>query len=79
MLAKKTYKNQVTIPKEMIRGLEEIEYFDVKRKGAQIVLEPVKVTPVEENLERVREKIEKLGITEKDIEEAVRWARRKRD
>ena len=77
MLAKKTYKNQVTLPKIIIKGLEGVSYFDVRREGARIVLQPVTITAAEDNLEKIRQKIQKLGITENDIQEAIRWARRK--
>jgi hypothetical protein len=30
------------------------------------------------NLEGIRDKMEKLGITEKDITDAVRWARKRK-
>ena len=77
MLAKKTYKNQVTIPKEMIKGLENVSYFDVKREGARIVLQPVQISTADDALEKIRQKIQKLGVTENDIQEAILWARKK--
>lgn len=76
MLAKKTYKNQITIPKEALKGLEEIEYFDVCAQGGQIVLKPVVISGQGERLGRIREKIKALGLTERDIDDAIRWARR---
>ena len=75
MLAKKTSKNQLTLPKEIVKSFPDIEYFDVIVKDRKIVLKPVKITPLDETLERVRDKIEKLGIMEKDVSEAVKWAR----
>jgi hypothetical protein len=36
------------------------------------------VKPVSTSLEGIREKMERLGITEKDVEEGVRWARKHR-
>jgi hypothetical protein len=36
---------------------------------------PVKITPVGSSLDSVREKIKKLGLTEKDVSEAIEWAR----
>ncbi len=77
MLAKKTYKNQVTIPKGMIKGLENVSYFDVKREGARIVLQPVQISTADDALEKIRLKIQKLGVTENDIHEAILWARKK--
>lgn len=75
MIAKKTSKNQLTLPKEIVKSFPDIEYFDVTVKDRKIVLKPVKITPVDETLEGVKDKIEKLGITEKDVSEAIEWAR----
>lgn len=76
MLAKRTYKNQITIPAGVIKDFEGVEYFDVQKRGQEIVLKPVTIN-VSSSLEQVREKIDQLGMTEKDINDAVRWARRK--
>ncbi len=76
MLAKRTYKNQITIPQNVIRDFPGIDYFDVQKRGQEIVLKPVTFTS-SENLERIRDKMARLGITEKDIENAVRWSREK--
>ena len=78
MLAKKTYKNQLTLPKKILTGIENVEYFDVEREGTKIVLQPVTITNPEEDLQQIRNKIHKLGITQKDIQEAIRWARKKK-
>ena len=78
MLAKKTSKNQLTLPKEIVKSFPDIEYFDVTVEDRKIVLKPVKIIPADEALERVRDKIEKLRITEKDVSEAVKWARAKK-
>ena len=76
MLAKRTYKNQVTIPKAVMDAFPNVEYFDVERKQQTIVLRPVEVRPAGTELERIRAKVRALGLTDHDIEEAVRWARR---
>jgi hypothetical protein len=78
MLAKKTSKNQLTLPKEIVRAFPDTEYFDVSVKDRKIVLMPVKITPADMTLEGIREKMEKLGITEGDVAEAVKWARKKK-
>ena len=78
MLAKKTSKNQLTLPKEIVKSFPDIEYFDVTVEDRKIVLKPVKIIPADEALERVKDKIEKLRITEKDVSEAVKWARAKK-
>ena len=78
MLAKKTSKNQLTLPKDVVKEFPDTEYFDVRVKGRKIVLTPVTISPEIDSLERVRDKMERLGIEEKDVEEAIKWARKKR-
>ena len=78
MLAKKTSKNQITLPKEVVKEFPDIEYFDVTVEERKIILLPVKITPADMTLESVREKIKRLGITESDVDEAVKWARKKK-
>ena len=75
MLAKKTSKNQITLPKEIVKAFPDAEYFDVTIRDNTIRLMPVKITPVPSSLDSVRDKIEKLGLTEKEVGEAIRWAR----
>ncbi len=76
MLAKRTYKNQITIPQGVIKAFPGVEYFDVRQRGQEIILKPVTLD-TSENLEKIRSKMNQLGMTEKEVEEAVRWARRK--
>lgn len=75
MLAKLTSKNQITLPKAAVAGVEAAEYFDVTVEGNRIVLTPVRVQQAGAVREKL-EKLEKLGITEQDVEEAGAWARR---
>ncbi len=77
VLAKKTSKNQLTLPKDIVKEFPETEYFDVRVMGRKIVLTPVTIRPEIDLLGEIRSKMERLGIEEKDIEEAVKWARRK--
>jgi len=77
MLCKRTYKNQITLPKKVMENFEGVEYFVVSVKDGTIILRPAEVTPLEKDrLEKVRNKISALGLTEKDIEDAVSWARK---
>jgi hypothetical protein len=77
MLCKRTYKNQITLPKKVMEQFEDYEYFDVRISNGKIVLEPVKMTPKDRILlEKVRDTIDALGITPQDIEDAVAWARK---
>ena len=78
MLAKKTTKNQITLPKAIVQQLPEVEYFDVSLRDGAVVLRPVVVTVSGERLKAVRAKIKALGLTEKAVEEAIRWARNRR-
>ena len=74
MLAKMTSKNQITLPKALVSKFPGAEYFDVHEDNGRIILKPVKMN----SLEPVWKKIESLGITEKDIESAVRAVRRRK-
>jgi len=74
MLTKRTSKNQITIPKAIAEKFKGVEYFRVTEEGGRIILTPVTLTEANV-LERVREKIKKLGISEEEVEEAVKWAR----
>jgi hypothetical protein len=76
MLAKKTAKNQITLPKDIVKNFPDTIYFEVSVNNNQILLKPVKILPAESGLEKVRMKMKKLGITEKDVDEAIIWARR---
>lgn len=75
MLVKKTSKNQVTLPKRIVEGLPDTDYFDVSLKGGAVVFSPVKGIGSSRHLATARRKVRKLGLTPKDIENAVRWAR----
>lgn len=77
MLAKKTSKNQITLPKKVVDALPPTDYFDVSLREGKVVLKPVTVTVPGERLRAVREKIRRLGLTEADLTFAIRWARRK--
>lgn len=76
MLAKKTSKNQLTLPKEIVGGFPGIDLFDATVEENRIVLTPVKVTPITATLAGVRTKMKKLGLSPDDVSEAVAWARK---
>lgn len=71
MLAKLTTRNQVTIPKAIIKPFKGIEHFEIETKNGCIVLRPVKLSKTDE----VRDKLDALGITENDVEDAIAWSR----
>lgn len=72
MIAKLTSKNQITIPKAALEGISA-DYYDVVQQDGKIILTPIRPNAPDE----VREKMDKLGISESDIADAVEWARRK--
>jgi bifunctional DNA-binding transcriptional regulator/antitoxin component of YhaV-PrlF toxin-antitoxin module len=72
MLAKVTSKNQITLPKAVVNQFPGVEYFEVRAEGEKIILEPVRRARTNE----VWQKLETLGITEADVADAVKWARR---
>ena len=71
MLAKKTIKNQITLPKAVITRFGEVEYFDVSTDGECIILRPLQRSRAEE----VRARLAHLGIDQEDVTSAVSWAR----
>jgi len=73
VLAKKTSKNQLTLPKVIVDHFPGVDYFDVREDGDRIVLVPLRPN----RADAVRDKLEEIGITEADVEAAVRWAREK--
>jgi len=70
-----TPKSQITLPKEIVKAFPDAEYFDVSVRDNTIRLMPVKITPAQSSLDSVREKIKKVGLTEKEVDEAIQWAR----
>ncbi len=71
MLAKLTSKNQLTLPKSVTNAIGAVEYFEVKAKGGQIILTPVRI----QRADAVRAKLAELDIAEQDIVDAVAWSR----
>jgi hypothetical protein len=76
MLAKLTTKNQITLPRGVVKEFKGIEYFDAVVQDGRIVLEPVRIQPVAADIAGIRKKMARLGVNEMDVEEAVRWSRK---
>jgi AbrB family looped-hinge helix DNA binding protein len=78
-----TSKGQVTIPKAIRDryGLEEGDYLVLEPRGEDLVVRKGRMVTSDEDFEalaaRVAERFEDRGITREDIEDAVRWARKK--
>ncbi|MGZ8518891.1 MAG: AbrB/MazE/SpoVT family DNA-binding domain-containing protein [Candidatus Binatia bacterium] len=75
MLAKKSVNNQITLPKAIVDKLPQTDYFEVSPRGEEIVLRPVLKRGTGVRLDSVRSKMKALGLTEKDVDAAIRWAR----
>lgn len=78
MLAKKTSKNQLTLPKRVLQDVPETDYFDVTAKDGVLILRPVTMAEPGSRLAAVRQKIKDLGIEPKDLDRAIAWARGRR-
>ncbi len=75
MLVKKTSKNQITLPKEVLKQLPDTDYFEVKVEEGKIVLIPARIIPAKISLESIRRKITEKNLNESAVEEAIKWAR----
>lgn len=73
MLAKRTSKNQITLPKAIAQSVGEADYDDVSIQDGKTALTPVRL----QQAEAVRAKLQELAITPDDVHEAVAWARRR--
>ena len=67
MIAKKTSKNQITLPKRIVDLFPECDYFAISAEDGQIVLRPVD----ENALAKVQRKLEERGIRESDVDGAI--------
>lgn len=74
MLAKITSKNQLTLPKAVTEAIGATEYFEVETRAGQIILTPVRI----QRADAVRAKLAELELEEKDIADAVAWARKQK-
>jgi hypothetical protein len=72
MLAKLTARNQMTLPKAALSAVDAAEYFEVAVEKGRIVLTPLRIVKAD----AVRNKLEFLGIDERDVADAVTWARK---
>ncbi|MGL1834097.1 AbrB/MazE/SpoVT family DNA-binding domain-containing protein [Rhodocyclaceae bacterium SMB388] len=73
MLAKRTSKNQITLPKAVVQMTGDADYYDVTAQNGKIILTPVRL----QQADAVRTKLEELGITEDDVGDAIAWAKKR--
>jgi hypothetical protein len=72
MLAKRTSKNQLTLPKAIVEAVGSPTYFDVATHQGRIILTPARIG----RADAVRAKLAELGIGEDDVAAAIGWARK---
>lgn len=73
MHANLTSKNQLTLPKAVVTRFPGVHRFEVITTDTEIVLRPAAST----DLTAIWAKLEALGVTEKDIGQAVKQARKR--
>ena len=76
MLAKLTSKNQITLPVEMLKPFDGVQYFEVREAEGVLELSPVRTQGGESALEKARRRFKEKGFDESTIAEAVKWARK---
>jgi hypothetical protein len=71
MLAKRTSKNQITLPKAIVGQVANCDYFDVTLRPDGILLTPVEIKP----MDIVLQKLSSIGMDNGALVEALTWAR----
>lgn len=82
MLRKVLSKYQITLPKQAVKTLNirQGDLVQCEIDKNRLILSPVQISPRDKGLavlDQISRKWERLGITEKDIEAAVHWARKR--
>lgn len=75
MLAKKAIRNQLALSRSAVNEILRADYFEVRLQGQNIVLKPMRNGTSATKLGKVRAKMKQLGLTERDVTKAIRWAR----
>ncbi len=77
---KLTRAHQVTLPKRLLEkaGWLDKEFFVAELKADYLILKPLTMNqrPVLKSFEDLRRHFARIGITRKDLRDAVAWARR---
>lgn len=68
-------KNQSEMPKDISPGSVLKEQHEVEPISDGVVVSPEQIQKHSDDVDAIRLKLEKLGITEADIADAVKWAR----
>ena len=79
MLTKKTTKNQLTLPKDIVKEFPGIQYFDAVVEKRRIVLTPVLMMPADGSIGEIREKEAAFETSGKENRKDGSWPGRKRE
>jgi hypothetical protein len=71
VVAKRTSKNQLTLPRAVVEQAGVADYYDVICDNGRIVLTPLHPG----GAAAVRTRLQELGLSEADVADAVAWAR----
>lgn len=71
MRVKKSFENQITLPKPIADRFRGVDDFDVREEDGRVVLVPMPLG----RADAVRARLEQRGITSEDVHNAVVWAR----
>jgi hypothetical protein len=80
-LAKLTSKNQLTLPAEVVKRFPGVEHFEVSEVAGELRLVPmrsVRIRSQEDIIQDIQQHFGERGLTEKDVADAVKWARKQR-
>ncbi|MDD5674066.1 MAG: hypothetical protein PHC61_07885 [Chitinivibrionales bacterium] len=69
-------KNQLTLPRSIVKHFPGMRYFEIAERNNEVVLRPARMVVHGDALERVREKIRDLGLSEEMVAEAVKSVRK---
>lgn len=72
VVAKRTSKNQLTLPKAVVEQAGLADYYDVVCENGRIVLTPLHPG----GAAAVRQRLAELDLNEADVADALAWARR---
>ena len=78
MLTKKTTKNQLTLPKDIVKEFPGIEYFDAVVEKRRIVLTPVMMMPADGSLFQIREKADAFEGSAEEVRQGAPLTKKKK-